>query len=119
MPKVCRNCGRNKDNPIIDPETRQRKRSREHQCDIAVVRDLVKSAHNEMIPYDVTVHSDRIEKGGDLYKKVTGKNPTHEVMFRSRTKIEKLAEKKGRKRTRKTKEKTMPAPSGEKLEVPK
>lgn len=101
MPKVCSQCNRTMDTSIKDPETRERHKISEHKCDIAIVRDLKKSAKNELAPYDVKVHSDRIEKGGDLHKKVTGKNPTHEVMFRSRMKLEKLAEKQGRKRTRK------------------
>lgn len=109
MAKICKNCGRAKDTPIIDQETRQRKRSSDHKCDIAIVRDVAKSqrvnAFNVPLNYEVTVHSDRIEKGGDLYKKVTGKNPPLEVMFRSRMKIEKLAERKGRKRTRTSKAK--------------
>lgn len=103
MAKICRNCGRAKDTPIINEETRERKKSSDHKCDIVIVRDLAKSAKDLMNPYDVTTHSDRVEKGGDLYKKVTGKNPPLEVMFRSRMKIEKLAERKGRKRTRTSK----------------
>lgn len=117
MPKICNRCGRPKTNER--KEDGARRRSREHECEIAQVVKI--STKLDDHPYVKTVHLSAVEPGGYLYTKTRGKKPEWEVIFRSHTKLEKLSEKTKRRSTKRRKRqgRKLKAPAGKKLEAPK
>lgn len=114
MGRVCRKCGRPKDNSR-DEKTRKRKRNRKHVCATVTIRRKEKDERIGDYPTKI-VHEDRVAKGGDLYDLVTGRKAPWEVVYRNRQKIEKKIEE---RKSKKQDGETLVAPSGEPLTPPK
>lgn len=102
----CNSCNRRIDHSR-DEKTGIRKRTRDHVCPTVVIQCKKKNPANE-IQEIKTVHEDRVAKGGDLHKLVTGRNAPWEVVFRNRAKIEKIAENRKSKKAKKTNKKLEP-----------
>ncbi len=114
MPRICRQCGRRKDNSR-DEKTGRRRRNREHVCSIVVIERNEKDDATQRYPTKI-VHEDRVDKGGDLHELVTGRGAPWSVSFRNRQRIESAIEK---RKSKKNDEKKLVAPSGEPLIPPK